>query len=179
MKKKKIIFFRGSENNVLKRVYEAAKKFRGDIIVELSGDSPFLDNQIIDDSLIFFKKNIFLDYANIGYNYPGGLGFQIFNFKTLKKCFQGSKTQYEKEHVTPYIISNPKLFNSFYFVAPKKLSYPNIQLLLDEKKDLLFLNEVANLMYKKKNTTIENLLKSIINSKINKINATVNRTKIK
>lgn len=174
--KNKIKFFRGSEDNVLDRVYNASIQFEADIIVELSGDSPFLSNEIIDDALLFFKKNAHLEYLNVSHNYPGGLGFQIFTYKTLKICHERSILNYEKEHVTPYILSNPKLFNSFFFIAPKELAYPEINLLLDENKDLVFLNAIEKYANKKKN--ICELLKVIWEKKIFKINSSVKRKKI-
>ena len=40
--------FRGSEDNVLERVLLAAEEYSIDNIVELHGDNPFLDAEIID-----------------------------------------------------------------------------------------------------------------------------------
>ena len=46
-KKNKINYYRGSENNVLRRVYEAAKKTKADAIVQASGDSPLTDRKCL------------------------------------------------------------------------------------------------------------------------------------
>ena len=177
LKKNSIEYFRGSEKNVLNRVYQASKKFKANIVAELSGDSPFLDPQIIDQAINFFYNNLHLDYINVDYNYPGGIGFQIFKYETLKKCHLNSKTLYEKEHVTPYIKSNPKIFKSFYFIAPKKISFPKIKFLLDEKVDLDFLNKVISKNKRFLNT--EKLLNLVFKNKISLINSEVKRTKFK
>ena len=59
-KKNKIKFYRGSENNVLKRVYDAAKKFKADAVVQVSGDSPLTDIRLITKWIKIFKKKILI-----------------------------------------------------------------------------------------------------------------------
>ena len=53
-KKKNINYFRGSEENVLERVYKAAKKFKLDTIVLITGDCPIVDHNIISETLNIF-----------------------------------------------------------------------------------------------------------------------------
>ena len=48
-KKAGVSVFRGSEEDVLLRVLEAAKAFGGEVIVELTGDCPLLDPAHIDE----------------------------------------------------------------------------------------------------------------------------------
>ena len=47
--KLKINYFRGSEEDVLKRVLESHNKMNSDIIVELTGDCPLIDPKVIDE----------------------------------------------------------------------------------------------------------------------------------
>ena len=42
-RKNKIKYFRGHTNNVLNRVLNCAKKFKTDVIVEITGDNPLID----------------------------------------------------------------------------------------------------------------------------------------
>ena len=42
-KKNKINFFRGDEKNVLKRMYDAAKKFKCNIVIRVTGDDILID----------------------------------------------------------------------------------------------------------------------------------------
>ena len=55
LKSKKINYFVGSEKNVLERYYKAAKKFKLDTIVRITGDSPLIDPILVDS---FIKKFI-------------------------------------------------------------------------------------------------------------------------
>ena len=55
--KLKIDFFRGSENDVLDRYFQAAKFFKAQNIVRVTSDCPLIDPKIIDKVLkIFFSK---------------------------------------------------------------------------------------------------------------------------
>ena len=47
LKKIQIRSFRGSENNVLKRVYEASVFFKSDIVTFITGDCPLIDYQLV------------------------------------------------------------------------------------------------------------------------------------
>ena len=54
------------------------------------------------------------------------LAIEIFNIKSLKKAKRESKTQYEKEHVTPYIIKSKKfkkIRKTIQHFSPAALNY--------------------------------------------------------
>ena len=55
-KKENIKVFRGDENNVLKRFYDASIKTQADIIVRITGDNPLSDPFLIDKCISIFKK---------------------------------------------------------------------------------------------------------------------------
>ena len=41
--------FRGDSADVLKRYFEAAKLFQGELIIRITGDNPFIDTTIVDE----------------------------------------------------------------------------------------------------------------------------------
>ena len=53
-KKNEISFFTGSEKNVLKRYYDAAKKFKVKNIVRICADNPLVDHRQIDRLIKFY-----------------------------------------------------------------------------------------------------------------------------
>ena len=55
--KNKIKLFRGSENDVLDRYYQCAKKYNADIIVRITSDCPLIDPDLIDQCISTFEKN--------------------------------------------------------------------------------------------------------------------------
>lgn len=104
--------FRGSENDVLSRYYEAAKRFDLQTIVRITGDCPLIDPDVVDQIIAFFydKK---LDYASntIERTYPRGLDCEVFSFTALEKTFGEASANAEREHVTLYIYRHPELFS--------------------------------------------------------------------
>ncbi|MBT5470351.1 MAG: NTP transferase domain-containing protein, partial [Nitrospina sp.] len=69
--------FRGSEDDVLDRYYQAAKKFKADSVVRISGDCPLIDPTIVDEVLTKFQ-NSHVDYASnvTPPTYPDGLDIE-------------------------------------------------------------------------------------------------------
>ena len=176
---RKISYYRGSENNVINRVYQAAKKYKLDIIVLITGDCPLVDHNIISQILNFYLKNNF-DYVSNAHirTYPDGMDVQVINFNSLEKSTQIAKSNLEKEHVTLNIRRNPKIFKHLYVMAPEKLHLPKLGLTLDEKEDFILIKKIINHFYKKKNYSfsceqIVDLLK--IKKNWIKINSSVKR----
>ena len=154
--KNKYKIFRGNEENVLKRFYDAANSFKLDIIVRITSDCPFSDPNLIDKLIsILIKKK--LDYAsNTLYpTFPDGLDVETFTFKSLKHANKKAKSIFDREHVTPYIKRNKK-FKKFNLVHNTNLS--NLRFTIDEKKDL----ELVKFVFKnfKGNFKWQQLIKS-------------------
>ena len=143
LKRKKISFYQGSENNVLKRYYDAATKNKFKNIIRITGDCPLVDPALIDQYVKIFKEKK-VDYlSNIcPPTYPDGLDLEIFTYNTLKKAYLKAKNKYDLEHVTPYIQRSDdfKKINITY-----KKDHSKLRLTIDEKKDL----EVIKLVFKK------------------------------
>jgi len=141
-KKLGISYFSGSENDVLDRFYNVAKKYKAANILRITGDCPLIDFQVVDEVISnFFLKDV--DYAsNVDPpTFPDGLDVEIFKFSALKKAFEESKKNFEREHVTPFIINNKK-FKKFNLQNYKDLS--SIRLTLDEKEDLILIEKIIN-----------------------------------
>jgi len=138
----------GSENDVLDRYFKAAKKFNAKNIVRITGDCPFIDVEVIDKAVNFFKKNKF-DYVSntIDPTYPDGLDVEVFNFKSLEKSWKKAKTFSDREHVTKYILNN-KIFKKRNFKYFKDLSF--LRLTIDEKIDFELIKKIYLLFMKKK-----------------------------
>jgi spore coat polysaccharide biosynthesis protein SpsF len=136
-----IIHFQGNELDVLDRFYHTAKKYNADPIIRITGDCPLIDPILIDKMIKFFLENDY-DYVSntIDRTFPDGLDVEIFTFNALKKAFLESKWTSEREHVTPYIIKNPKLFKIFNYTNDVNLS--NFRWCLDEDSDYKMLQKI-------------------------------------
>lgn len=151
-KKYGIKTFAGSENDVLDRYYQAAKKFKVKTIVRLTGDCPLLDPLLIDKALdIFLKAQGKLDFVAFDPSYPDGLDFDIFSFKALARAWQEAKLPSEREHVAPFIYKNPnpKLFK-VKTIKPHRPSLNHLRWTLDESADLVLIRKIYALAAQKK-----------------------------
>lgn len=103
--------FQGDENNVLDRYYNAAKHFKADIIVRVTGDCPILDPAIVDQVVNYYLSHSD-DYVSntLKLTFPRGQDVEVFSFKLLEKAWDHAKTEDEQEHVTPYFYLHPKIF---------------------------------------------------------------------
>ncbi len=147
-----INFFRGSEQNVMKRVLNSAEYFNADVIVEITGDCPLIDIEIVEQTINMFKKNECQYCANRFYaTYPIGMDVQVFYLNTLKNSYELVKSKYDKEHVTSHIIRNPKLFPHTYLIAPESLTWPELVLAVDEQEDFDLVKKIIMSLYKKNN----------------------------
>jgi len=134
--------FRGSENDVLERYYNAAIYTDADLIVRITGDCPLIDSRLVDEMLAdFLSSNI--DYeSNISpATFPDGLDIEIFKFKALKYAYENANSEYDKEHVTPYI-RNSEIFTKKNFYSKVDLS--EMRWTLDESFDYELIKKVFN-----------------------------------
>jgi spore coat polysaccharide biosynthesis protein SpsF len=106
-----IFCFRGSEDNVLDRYYQAARALSADCIVRITSDCPLIDPEIIDRVVQAFLDND-QDYASntIMSTYPRGLDVEIFTFNALEKAWHEAAADFQHVHVTPYIYMHPDRF---------------------------------------------------------------------
>ena len=149
-KKNNIKVFRGSLLNVLKRYYDCAKKYKGEVIIRITSDCPLLEYKLIDKLLLEFNKQN-CDYLSNVHpaTFPDGYDVEIFTFKSLKKAFINAKQNYEKEHVTPYIWDNPKKFNIKNYSLNK--NYSKFRVTLDYLEDYFLIKKIFNYFEKRKN----------------------------
>jgi spore coat polysaccharide biosynthesis protein SpsF (cytidylyltransferase family) len=116
LKKNNVLYFRGSENDVLERYWKCAKSFNAKTIVRITSDDPFKDPSIIDKAVLTFNTSD-VDYVSntISPTYPEGLDVEVFSFSALTKAFQQASFTSDREHVTPYIWRNPQIFKTINF----------------------------------------------------------------
>lgn len=134
-KKRGCLCFRGSEDDVLDRFYQAAKFYQTEVIARVCGDCPLIDCAVIKKVIdCFFAQSA--DYVSNTQkrSYPRGQDIEVFSFEALEKAFLEAKTKSQREHVTPYIYQHPELFSLQDVLAEK--DYSMHRWTLDTKEDL-------------------------------------------
>ena len=100
---------RGSEDDVLNRFYEAATLFKADVIVRVTGDCPLVDAMLVDECIRSYKKAKVDYFSNTDpATFPDGLDIEVFSFQSLKRANQEALSEFDREHVTPYIRNNQR-----------------------------------------------------------------------
>lgn len=108
--------YRGSENDVLDRYYQSAKKYEAKIVVRLTSDCPLIDPDLIDETInIFINKKV--DYASNAVppdkkKYPDGSDVEVFSFDALQRSWVETTDIKDREHVTFYMWDKRDNFNT-------------------------------------------------------------------
>ena len=145
-----IACYRGSEQEVLNRVYFAAKDQGSDVIVEIPADKPLIDPGIIDEAISAHVSSG-ADYTDTSYParvLPLGLDVAVFNFNALEVAYQKAQDPYHRENVTSYFYENPNMFKLNSIKIPEHLKKPEMRLTLDTKEDLELITNIYENLYK-------------------------------
>ncbi len=136
LKSIKIDYFRGSLNNVAKRLCDAAEKNKANFFMRISADSPLIDPAIIDRAFKIFnsqKKKYDIITNVFPRSYPKGQSVEIIKTSKLRN-FLNKFNEEQKEHVTRYFYKNYKKFMIKNFTSIKNKT--KIKLSIDTKNDL-------------------------------------------
>ncbi len=169
-KKNNINIYRGSVNDLVKRVCEAAKFYKINHIIQLTADNPLIDLNIMKKMINIYSKSKFDFISNsIIRSFPIGTDIRIFSLKSLLRI---SKVQKKKrEHTCYYYLKNINNFKTFNLLATKNLNRPDIRLTLDFKEDLKLIREILK-KNKNKRITLQNIINLIDkNPKLKSINS--------
>ena len=150
-KKNKINFFRGSEKNVFKRVVDAAKFYKVDVINSVCGDCMLLDPKLVSEALKVFLKLKKVNQVDIlTYDrLPHGFDCTIVDAKKLIESYKYVKNDYEKDNPT-FCLRKIKKYKKFHLIADKKIQNKDLSLALDFWEDYEIINIIYNNLYNKK-----------------------------
>lgn len=148
-KKAGVKCFRGSEKDVLSRYYYAAKTNNLDVVVRITSDCPCIDPKMVDRAVVKHLSGR-ADYTSntLSRNYPRGLDVEVFNFDVLEEAHRKAKSDSDREHVTPYIYRNSKIFKCAAIEMPQKISAKDIRITLDYEEDHALLCAIFDYLYR-------------------------------
>ncbi len=136
-----IKLFRGSNNNVAKRIIDCAKENSIETIVRITADCPLIDPSLVDKcvKLHFNNKN---DYTSnvLELSFPDGLDVEVFTLKALVNSQQSLKSVFNKEHVTHNLQKSISFKKSN---LENYKNYSNRRWTLDNLEDYKFLKKVV------------------------------------
>lgn len=140
-----IDFTRGSLQDVLDRYYQAARQFKAETIVRLTGDCPLIDPILIDEvvnALVEQKADFACNRLPPPFTrtYPIGLDVEAVTYSALQRAWTEATEKHEREHVLPYLYEVPGRFKVVQLNYSEDLG--KLRWTLDTPEDLEFLRAV-------------------------------------
>ncbi|MFA6309770.1 MAG: glycosyltransferase family protein [Clostridia bacterium] len=135
--------YRGSEEDVLQRVLDAATYLFVDVIVEITADCPLIDPSHIDTLVNMFFSGDYDHVSNIiERTFPRGYDIRVFSREALERVNKEVDNPVDRQHVSTWMYLNPKgkqNYKCLNWAAPPGQNRPDIEVTLDELEDLLLI----------------------------------------
>lgn len=172
-------WFRGSSEDVLGRVLKAARVHKVDIIVEITGDCPLIDPQMVD---LVISKYLRGGYSLVGNclkePFPRGLDTRVFSTNVLGEVSRLTQDLADREHVSLYIYEHPKRYQICHMKTFPKLN--RIRLCVDTKEDLRLIRRIYSTLYHENpNFTTLDILNLIEEKGLGSLNANVKQKAVR
>lgn len=166
----KINVFRGSENDLVDRYYQAARKYGADIIVRLPADNPVPEPTEIDHIIAYYLEggiNFASNLCNIFENgYPDGIGAEVFSYDILQKIWQQNADPHIREHLTLFFydyysgkVTNPSIYSVGTVKCPEEFRRPDLKLDVNTTEEYQFMSQLYEYLYPRNPTfTIKDII---------------------
>ena len=127
--------YRGSLLNVAGRFNQVLDVYQFDAFVRVNGDSPLLDQRLIEKGVGVFIVGDFDIVTNAQERtYPKGQTVEVLRSDTFRYGYELMRAEDEFEHVTPYFYKHPEDFRIHNFALPQNISA--IRLSVDTQEDM-------------------------------------------
>jgi spore coat polysaccharide biosynthesis protein SpsF len=140
--------FRGSESDVLDRVLRAARAHAVDVIVEITGDCPLVDPEVVD-AVVDAYREAEVDYASntLRRTFPRGFDTQVFSTRVLEDVARLTGDPVDHEHVSLYIYEHPDRYVLHNVDSGLPETFWGLRLTVDAIEDFALVSEVFQCLY--------------------------------
>jgi len=133
--------FAGPKEDVLDRFCLILRRFGIRHVIRATGDNPFV---FTNAAYTITTEALTLDADYAGYSgLPPGAGVEYISAKALLRAGTEADSQYDREHVCPYLYTHPEKFLLHRPLAPQHWQGPEIRLTVDTQQDY----EQAQVLY--------------------------------
>ena len=138
-------YYRGSEDDVMGRFYEAAKKFNADVFLRITSDNILMDPLTMDEMIkVHIEKNSeYTHIENLSFVAP-----EVVDFKAFEKAAKMTNTPHNREHVTPFFRLRPDLFRVNKLPHNFNGLRKEFRLTIDTQEDFNLLKEIYSRLYR-------------------------------
>lgn len=147
-----ILLFRGSEDNVAERIYNAAKYLNAEYFYEVLGDNPLIDPDFFQILLNIYSSNQNLKYASFNtkeYNFdsnsefPVGVRVQLVKATLFEKIL-ATNNSYFFEHATSFFYDKIDQIDHFLVQNHDVMDCGHYNLAVNTLDDFLLVSAVLN-----------------------------------
>jgi len=125
--------FAGPKEDVLGRFCLSMRNFGIRHLIRATGDNPFVFSDAAY-SITTEALTLNADYAGYG-GLPLGAGVEYVLAKSLLRAGDEASSQYDREHVCPYLYTHPEKFLLHRPLAPQHWQHPELRLTVDTRQD--------------------------------------------
>ncbi len=133
--------FAGPKDDVLSRYAQAADRFGAEIVIRATGDNPFVSYELANGLLVRFLASS-ADYSGYA-GMPSGMGVELIRVSALMRAQREAVSSYDREHVCPYLYTNPSRFVIDRPQCPPSHRLEDARLTLDTAEDYGRLTGIA------------------------------------
>ena len=154
-----IACFRGSEDDVLDRFYQAARTFRGDPVVRVTADCPLIDPQLVSAVVALYETTrptpdlvsvaTGAGVANAGFRearFPDGLDAEVIGMSALTQAWNEANRPSDREHVTAFIWRQPGRF-AIRHLTSQAGDLSELRWTLDHPEDFEMITRIYDALY--------------------------------
>ncbi len=150
--------FRGSENDLVDRYYQAAKAFRAETVLRLPADNPCSEPEAFEQLIqshhqgrVDFSSNI-MQVNNNGW--PDGIGVEAFGYDVIEEVWRTVNDPHGREHVATnfydYLNQRPARQGRFTIGTidcPQSWRRPDLVLDINTADEYVFLRRLYEDLY--------------------------------
>jgi len=146
-----ISVFRGSENDLVDRYYQAAKAFRADVIVRIPADNPAAEPREIDRVISYHLQSA-NDFSSnypdvIDNGYPDGIGAEVFNCEALEQVWKTATHPRNREHPHTNFYEHPEIYKIGVMECPAEFRRPDLKIDVNTREEYEFVAELYKDLY--------------------------------
>jgi len=145
-----VAVFRGSEDDVLDRIYRCARLHKMGAVATLAADNPLIDPAVLDLVIGFFLAHRG-DYDFVSNIQPptwqDGQEVEVVLTDALEVAWREARKPFRREHVTPFIWDQPERFRLGRVTREDDRWYRDYRWTLDYPEDYEFIRRVYEELY--------------------------------
>lgn len=177
--------FRGSESDVLDRMFRAADQVNADTVVRITGDCPLLPPDIIDTTVERLIETE-ADYCTniLERTFPRGFDVEAFTFESFERVHEEASAPHHREHVTPFYREHDDQFDLVsvtsddVFEESWMQDRTDLRLTLDEADDYELLRQLYDRVEYENILPVKNVIKLIDEEELNQLNSDIEQKKV-